>query len=170
MNRTGVLVVILTAQMLAAAVFIASLASSVLGVAPVAWAVYELTEIGAGIAMMLGTVLGTIVLGQSLIRTREVEAKLRVTSGAFMNLLEERFASWGLTPAEREVAIFAIERLSSQEIAQIRQTSEGTVKAQMAAIYHKAAVTRRPQLLSPFIEELMAGPLLPQAKEEQGSL
>lgn len=166
----GVLVVILTVQMLAAAVFIANLASSVLGVAPVAWAVYELTEIGAGIALMLGTVLGTIVLGHSLIRTREVEAKLRVASGAFMNLLEERFASWGLTPAEREVAIFAIKGLSSQEIAQIRQTSEGTVKAQMAAIYRKAAGTGRPQLLSLFIEELMAGPLLPQAKEEQGSL
>ena len=49
--------------------------------------------------------------------------------------------------------------LSTAEIAQLRRTSEGTVKAQTAAIYRKAGVTGRPQLLSLFIEDLMEGPL-----------
>ena len=37
----------------------------------------------------------------------------------------------------------------------MRGTSEGTVKAQTNAIYRKAGVTGRPQLLSLFIDELM---------------
>ena len=42
-----------------------------------------------------------------------------------------------------------------QEIARLRETSEGTIKAQTAAIYRKAQVTGRPQLLSLFIEDMM---------------
>ena len=42
-----------------------------------------------------------------------------------------------------------------KEIAGLRNTSEGTVKAQTNAIYRKAGVTGRPQLLSLFIEDLM---------------
>ena len=72
-----------------------------------------------------------------------------------MELLEDSFAEWGLTPAERDVALFAIKGLSTQEIATLRQTSEGTVKAQTNAIYRKAGVAGRPQLLSLFIEDLM---------------
>ena len=45
--------------------------------------------------------------------------------------------------------------LTTQEIASLRNTSEGTVKAQTNAIYRKADVGGRPQLLSIFIDELM---------------
>ncbi|TNC69835.1 helix-turn-helix transcriptional regulator [Rubellimicrobium roseum] len=159
MNRTGVIVAILAVQAVSAVLFIANIVFSVLGVAPVAWVVYELTEIGAALGLILGTVLGGVALRRSLIRTREAEARLRAASGAFMDLLEERFAAWGLTPAERDVALFAIKGMSTPEIAKMRQTSEGTVKAQTAAIYRKAGVSGRPQLLSLFIEDLMDGPL-----------
>jgi len=83
------------------------------------------------------------------------EEGLRRASAAFMDLLAERFAEWALTPAEADVALFAIKGLSTAEIAGLRQTSEGTVKAQTAAIYRKAGVTGRPQLLSLFIEDMM---------------
>ena len=65
---------------------------------------------------------------------------------------------WGLSPAERDVALFAIKGLSTSEIAALRTTSEGTVKAQTAAIYRKAGVSGRPQLLSLFIEDLLEPP------------
>jgi DNA-binding CsgD family transcriptional regulator len=82
-----------------------------------------------------------------------------------MELLADRFADWGLTPAERDVALFAIKGMSTAEIAALRNTSEGTVKAQTNAIYRKAGVTGRPQLLSLFIEDLM-GEGLPGARVE----
>lgn len=53
--------------------------------------------------------------------------------------MHERFADWGLTPAERDVALFAIKGLSLAGIASLRKTSGGTVKAQTNAIYRKAA-------------------------------
>jgi DNA-binding CsgD family transcriptional regulator len=72
-----------------------------------------------------------------------------------MTLLAERFDEWGLTPAEKDVALFAIKGMSTSEIAGLRNTSEGTVKAQTNAIYRKAGVSGRSQLLSLFIEDLM---------------
>ena len=72
-----------------------------------------------------------------------------------MDLLAQRFDEWGLTPAEKDVALFAIKGMSTAEIAALRATSEGTVKAQTNAIYRKAEVSGRAQLLSLFIEDLM---------------
>ena len=56
------------------------------------------------------------------------------------------------------MALFAIKGLSLADIASLRKTSEGTVKAQTNAIYRKAGVTGRPQLLSLFIEDLLQDP------------
>lgn len=160
MTRPSMILVILAVQVISAALFITNIAFSILGAAPFPWVVNELVEIGGALGLILGTVLGGIALRRSLRRTQEAEAKLRAASGAFMQVMEEQFAAWGLTPAERDVALFAIKGLSTFDIAQLRQTSEGTVKAQMAAIYRKAGVTGRPQLLSLFIEDLMAKPLV----------
>jgi DNA-binding CsgD family transcriptional regulator len=99
-----------------------------------------------------------LALNGSLRRTRAAEEALRRASSAFMDVLEERFDDWSLTPAERDVALFAIKGLSTAEIAALRETSEGTVKAQTAAIYRKAGVSGRPQLLSLFIDDLMSPP------------
>jgi hypothetical protein len=53
------------------------------------------------------------------------------------------------------VALFAIKGMSTAEISVLRTTSEGTVKAQTNAIYRKAGVSGRSQLLSLFIDDLM---------------
>ncbi len=142
-------------QVACALFFVSDIVLSVLGMPPLAWGLSEAIEIGASIGLLLGIALGVVILRQSIARTAEVEGRLRAASGAFMELLGERFAAWGLTPAERDVAFFAIKGLSTQEIARLRATSEGTVKAQTAAIYRKAGVTGRPQLLSLFIEDLL---------------
>lgn len=72
-----------------------------------------------------------------------------------MDLVDERFEDSGLTPAERDLALFALKGCSISEIAALRDTSVGTVKAQTNAIYRKAGVSGRPQLLSLFVEDLM---------------
>lgn len=87
-----------------------------------------------------------------------MEDQLRAASGAFMELMQDRFDVWGLTAAEQDVALFSIKGMSTAEIAALRGTSEGTVKAQTNAIYRKAGVTGRPQLLSLFIEDLIEIP------------
>ena len=166
----GILIGMLAVQAVSSVLFIANIAFSLLGVVPFAWIVHELTEIGAAIGLILGTVLGLMALHRSHLRAQDAERRFRAASGAFMDLLAERFAAWKLTPAERDVALFAIKGLSTPEIAALRQTSEGTVKAQTAAIYRKAGVTGRPQLLSLFIEDLMDGPMVPAEAHKKPTL
>ena len=103
----------------------------------------------------MGVILGAILLRRALVQRNRAEEKLRRASAAFMDVLQERFDAWGLTPSERDVALFAIKGMSTAEIATLRATSEGTVKAQTNAIYRKAGVSGRSQLLSLFIEDLM---------------
>ncbi len=157
MTHRVVIALVLLVQALCAFFFVSEILASVLGIAyqPLDWAFVELIEIGAALGLVLGVVLGALALRESFRRTRRAEEALRRASGAFMEVLEERFADWGLTPAERDVALFAIKGLSTQEIATMRSTSEGTVKAQTNAIYRKAGVSGRPQLLSLFIDDLM---------------
>jgi DNA-binding CsgD family transcriptional regulator len=89
-------------------------------------------------------------------RQKRLEQQMQIASGAFAELLDAHFDDWGLTPSERDVALMAIKGLSIADMARLRETKDGTIKAQCNAVYRKAGVTGRPQLLSVFIEELMA--------------
>ena len=157
MKRATPIALVLLVQALCAGFFSWDIVTSVLGIQtdPVSWELRELMEIGAAVGLVLGVVLGAILLRRALMDRNRAEERLRRASAAFMDVLQERFEAWGLTPSERDVALFAIKGLSTAEIASLRATSEGTVKAQTNAIYRKAGVSGRPQLLSLFIEDLM---------------
>ncbi|EBA12448.1 transcriptional regulator, LuxR family protein [Roseobacter sp. CCS2] len=146
---------IVAVQLLCAVFFVSQIIGSILGVAPISWQLYELVELGAALGLLLGVGFGWVVLRRTMARNVVIEDQLRLASGAFMDVLEERFAAWALTPAERDVALFAIKGMSTQEIAALREVSEGTIKAQTNAIYRKADVSGRTQLLSLFIDDLM---------------
>ena len=131
--------------------------ASILGIrtTPLSWEMREYMEIGASIGLVLGLVVGGLLVIRALKDRNSAEERLRRASGAFADLLQERFAEWGLTASERDVALFAIKGMSTADIAGLRSTSEGTVKAQTNAIYRKAGVSGRSQLLSLFIDDLM---------------
>ena len=152
-----VIIGVLVVQVLCAAFFVSEILITVLAIpfGPINWQVHEMIELGAALGLILGVLTGAVAMRQARARTAKAEAALRAASGAFMEVLEERFDDWKLTPAERDVALFAIKGMSTQEIAALRETSEGTVKAQTNAIYRKAGVSGRPQLLSLFIDDLM---------------
>ncbi|SLN54917.1 Bacterial regulatory proteins, luxR family [Roseovarius albus] len=107
---------------------------------------------------------GMIFTGNELRQIQRHQDKLtdqiKVASGAFSEVLEERFQTWSLTKAEREVAILAIKGFSIAEIAELRDTKQGTIKAQCASLYRKADVSGRLQLLSVFIDDLLADDLV----------
>lgn len=100
-----------------------------------------------------------------LSRQDHLEQQIKVASGAFNDVLEARFGAWSLTDAERQVAILAIKGFSIAEIADLRETKQGTVKAQCAAVYRKANVAGRLQLLSTFLDDLMADDLIQTASQ-----
>lgn len=157
MGRTAIIAVIFLVQLLCATIFVSDVFSSLIGFesSPVSWEVRELMEVGAASGLVIGVILGAFTIRRAILDRNQAQERLRRASGAFIDLLEERFAEWALTPAERDVALFAIKGMSTAEIAGLRNTSEGTVKAQTNAIYRKAGVTGRSQLLSLFIEDLL---------------
>lgn len=155
--RSTALWVVVGLQAIFSLFFIWDIASGVLGLRrePISWQTRELIEIGAALGLALGVGLGAALLLRTVRRNRAVEHQLHRASSAFAALLEERFVEWGLTPSERDVAWFTLKGMSIAEIGRLRRTSEGTIKAQSNAIYRKAGVTGRTQLLSLFIDELL---------------
>ena len=157
MGKQAIIAALFLAQSFFAIVFVSDVFSSVFGfeAAPLGWKMRELLEIGAALGLIIGAVLGGLAMRRAVLERNKAQERLRRASGAFLDLLEERFGEWGLTPAERDVALFAIKGMSTAENAVLRTTSEGTVKAQTNAIYRKAGVSGRAQLLSLFIDDLM---------------
>jgi len=156
-GRTAFVAALFLAQALCAILFVSDVFSAVFGLesAALSWEMREILEIAAALGLIIGAVLGGFAMRRVVRDRNAAQERLRRASGAFLDLLEERFAEWGLTPAERDVALFAIKGMSTAEISVLRATSEGTVKAQTNAIYRKAGVTGRSQLLSLFIDDLM---------------
>jgi len=162
-HKKQILVAIMVAQLLCTLFFVAGVLKHWLGFdGSLLFPNQMMAEIMAAVGLTLGVGMGWIALRRAWRYTRQMEEKLKVASGAFMELLDERFEQWSLTPAERDVALFALKGLSTHDIADIRHTSEGTVKAQSNAIYRKAGVSGRPQLLSLFLDDLMQGEFPPE--------
>jgi len=160
-NRYVILTALLV-QFVAATFFVVTIADSVfgLGIGPISWQLYEFIELGAALGLVLGVLLGAIAFHQVTQRSARAEEQVKIASGALAEVMQSHFEDWGLTPAEKDVALFALKGLTLHDIAALRETSEGTVKAQTNAIYRKAGVNSRSQLMSLFIEELMQGDLM----------
>ncbi|MDD9920909.1 MAG: helix-turn-helix transcriptional regulator [Boseongicola sp.] len=157
MNHRYFLYLVLAFQAFSAFFFVFDILAPVLGLpfATLNWTFHEIVEIAAAVGLITGFVFGGLALKRARERSAAAEEALRIAQSAFGDVLRERFKRWDLTPAEADVAMFAIKGFSIPDIANLRGVSEGTIKAQTAAIYRKAGVSGRPQLLSLFIDDLI---------------
>ncbi len=119
------------------------------------WVVHEIVAI----VTLFGFISGGLLIWRShslyLQRHDEIKRHLRMAQGEFFQMLNLQFDRWGLSVAERDVALLTVKGLSVKEIADLRKTSEGTIKSQNNSIYKKANVKSRTQLLGAVIEELL---------------
>lgn len=72
--------------------------------------------------------------------------------------VSQQFQDWGLTPAEREVALLLLKGRSHKEIASASGRSERTVRQHAIAAYHKAGVGGRAELAAFFFGDLAVPP------------
>jgi len=112
----------------------------------------------AALSLVAAVVVETSFLLKLLRRKTFLENSLRIANTAIYDVIEAEFESWHLTPAEQDVATFLVKGLSTAEIADMRGSAEGTVKAHLNAIYRKSGTRNRAEMLSALIDSLMGQP------------
>lgn len=91
-----------------------------------------------------------------LVRRKErLEKNLAITKMAVHEVIEMHFDEWRLTAAERDICTFLIKGFSIAEIAKLRSSAEGTIKAHLNSIYRKSDTHNQTELLSTLIDALM---------------
>jgi DNA-binding CsgD family transcriptional regulator len=151
-GRARVIVALIIAQSVALAIFLADLVGELLifGIDP-----HTLIEAVAIVALLLGVGLGGYELLRMTRISRRAQDALKLASGAFSDLLKEKFATWRLTPSEAEVALLTLKGYDGPQIADLRGSARGTVRAQLASIYGKSGCSGRGQFVSLFIDALL---------------
>lgn len=114
-------------------------------------------------ALVFGIFMAGWQLRLMLERMASQNRALEIARGDFARMIENQFDIWALTAAEREVGMFALKGLDISEIARLRGSAQGTVRAQLTRIYAKAGVSGRAQFAAWFVEELLGEPLSPAA-------
>ncbi len=69
--------------------------------------------------------------------------------------INKQLDKWELTKAEKRVAFLLLKGFSMKEIADLRKTSEKTVRTQANSIYSKSGVPGRSALSAFFLEDLL---------------
>lgn len=153
--------VLIAVQGFCAAIFISDAISDIFYRSERDW--HIVIEVTASIALMLAIALETRNLLELLQRKANLERTLKNASLAVHSVIESKFTEWGFSPSERDVAGLLVKGLSTAEIAQVRGTAEGTVKAQLNAIYRKADARSRSDLMSQILDAMIDRPLLERA-------
>lgn len=162
LNRPGPLMALIAVQILCTAFFLWDIVEDLrTGAMAGANIVYASTEVIASLALILAVIFEIRVLMTLLRRQAHLENQVSVAAGALADIIETYFDEWHLTPAERDVAMFAIKGFSIAETAKLRGAAEGTVKSQLNAVYRKAEVPGRGALLGMLIGDLIDAPLVP---------
>jgi DNA-binding NarL/FixJ family response regulator len=69
--------------------------------------------------------------------------------------INKQLDEWELTEAEKRVAFLMLKGFSMKEIAELRKTSEKTVRTQANSIYFKSGLPGRTALSAFFLEDLL---------------
>ena len=98
-------------------------------------------------------------------RWRNEAAELVAGLGAAIDAQLDR---WGLSAAEKDVALLLLKGLSHKEVADVRGVGEATVRQQARALYKKAGLSGRSDLAAFFLEDLLAARPPREERSDQG--
>jgi DNA-binding CsgD family transcriptional regulator len=118
----------------------------------------------ASIALLIGIGFQVVYLLHLLQRKASLERSVGMASAQLQDIIQSHFDSWKLTASERDVAALMIKGLSISEIASVRGSADGTIKAHLNAIYRKSNARNRAEVLSHIMDALIDRPLLQPAR------
>ena len=99
------------------------------------------------------------LLVHKIVEIREISKKsseeLNKAKRDFGVVISKQFSIWTLTESESDVALFLLKGFNSKEIANLRGTSEKTIRNQLTSIYQKAEVSGKHALIAWFIDDLL---------------
>lgn len=123
---------------------------------------HPVAEAPIALALCIGIAFVMRDLAAALHKTRDQQRKLELVAEEFTKVVTNFFDRWNLTPSEREVAYLSLKGHEVKEIARLRQTAEGTIRAQLTRIYEKSGTANRAQLASIFMNAVMGDDLVPR--------
>lgn len=155
-NAARILMILIAIQAFSAVFFIVDVMSDFreLG-AQAATQLHFYIESTATVSLVAAIVFEVNYLMYLLRREAHLVNSLRIAGSAVHDVIESEFENWHLTPAEQDVATFLVKGLSTTEIADMRGSAEGTVKAHLNAIYRKSGTRNRAEMLSLLIDTMM---------------
>jgi DNA-binding CsgD family transcriptional regulator len=82
----------------------------------------------------------------------------RVALEGLGEAVDRQFHAWGLTAAEREVALQLLKGYSHKHIAQATHRNERTARQHASAVYHKSGLAGRAELSAYFLDLILPEP------------
>lgn len=123
-----------------------------LTIAAIAWLTFKLYELRRDRAALI----------TDLVQSRAENVQWREKSQAQMagvrRAIGEQFDAWQFTPAEKEIAGLILKGCSHKQIAELRQSSDTTVRQQAQAIYRKSGLENRSELAAYFLDAILDTP------------
>jgi DNA-binding CsgD family transcriptional regulator len=161
--RTLALIALIAVQIICAVFFVSDSLSDFVadGEMVIGW--HQVIEYAATLSLLVAIGFEVQLLFQLLRREAHLERGMSIAAGALNDIIDAHFHTWGLTPSEQDVARFLIKGCEITEIARLRGSAEGTVKAHLNAVYRKSGVSGRAALVSMLIEDLMVQSLVAPA-------
>jgi len=117
----------------------------------------DLVQLGSAVLLLGCTVAAIFACRSEHRRLEDMRRKIDSYAMGLSGVVSASFVTWHLTAAESDVALLALKGFETQEIADLRHATAGTVRAQLARVYAKAGVESRSGLQGLFLEDLMAG-------------
>lgn len=125
-------------------------------------------HLAAELVVLVAASFGLGAMLWRLVRLRRALAVARLDAGRWQEenrelvqglgvAIARQFSAWSLTDAESDVGLLLLKGLSLQEIADLRETSERTVREQARAVYRKSSLAGRNALSAYFLEDLLPG-------------
>lgn len=128
-------------------------------------AIYEMSMILIALGITIAMWRGWLLAERSLVETQRVLEASSAERDAWRQraqhaldglavAVDGQFHSWGLTPAESDVALLLLKGHSHKSIARAAGRSERTVRQHAVAVYHKSRLGGRAELAAFFLGDL----------------